>query len=147
MSEQENVRIARTQIERLNRAEIGFVEEYEHKDAAIEGPGAASPMTPEQYTAYLQGYLDAFPDLHFDILETIAQGNYVVINWHATGTHTGPMRAPNGEMVPPTNHKCLVDGSTTYEFRDGKLARSKIFWDMVELLVQLGLMPQASQSA
>ena len=145
MSEKENVRIAKTMIERLNHGEVGFEEEYEHKDVAVEGPGAAGPMNHEQYTAYLKGFLDAFPDLHFDILQTIAQGDYVVINWRARGTHTGPMRAPNGDMVPPTNRKSTVEGSTTYEFRGGKIAKSKIFWDMVGMLVQLGLMPQASR--
>jgi len=146
MSEQENIRIARMQFERLNRGDIGFRDEYEHKDIVIEGPGAAGPMDRDQYLAYLQGFLDAFPDLHFDILETIAQGNFVVINWHATGTHTGPMRAPSGDMVPPTNRKGMVDGSTTYEFRDGKIARNRNFWDMVGLLMQLGLMQQARKA-
>jgi len=146
MSEQENIRIARMQFERLNRGDIGFRDEIEHKDIVIEGPGAAGPMDRDQYLAYLQGFLDAFPDLHFDIQETIAQGNYVVINWRATGTHTGPMRAPSGDMVPPTNRKGIVDGSTTYEFRDGKIARNRNFWDMVGLLMQLGLMQEARKA-
>jgi ketosteroid isomerase-like protein len=53
-----------------------------------------------------------------------------------------PMRAPNGDMIPATNRKGVVDGSTTHKFRDGKIARTKTFWDMTSLLMQLGLMPQ-----
>lgn len=147
MSEQENSRIAKMFFERLNRQEIDAVPEYEHRDIMIEAPGAAGSMTRDQYTGYLQGYLDAFPDLHFDILQTIAQGNHVVVIWRASGTHTGPMRAPNGDMIPATNRKGVVEGSTLYEFRAGKLARTKNFWDMVGLLVQLGLMTQMSKSA
>ena len=58
MSEQENIRIARMQFERLNRGDIGFRDEIEHKDIVIEGPGAAGPMDRDQYLAYLQGFLD-----------------------------------------------------------------------------------------
>jgi len=142
MSEQENVQIAKMQIERLNQGEVGFQEEFEVKDISIEAPGAPGPMARDQYQGYIQGFLDAFPDLHFDIVETIAQDDYVVINWHGTGTHTGPMRAPNGDMIPATNRKGAVDGSSTYLFRGGKIARTKIYWDMAGLLMQLGLMPQ-----
>lgn len=146
MSEQENSRIAKMFFERLNRREIDAVPEYEHADMTTEAPDVAGSMTRDQYKEYLQGYLDAFPDLHFNLLQTIAQGNYVVVIWHASGTHSGPMRAPNGDMIPATNRKGVVEGNTLYEFRGGKIARTKNFWDVAGLLMQLGLMPQVSKS-
>lgn len=147
MSEQENVRIAKMMFERLNRRDLDSQPEYVHENFAIEAPGAAGPMTREQYKVYLQGILEAFPDLHFDVLQTIAQGDYVVVIWRTSGTHTGPMRTPNGDVIPATNRKGVVDGSTLYEFRGDKIARSRVFWDMAGLLMQLGVMPQASKSS
>ena len=34
-------------------------------------------------------YLKAFPDLHFEAEQVITSGDYVVIQWNATGTHKG----------------------------------------------------------
>jgi predicted ester cyclase len=65
----------------------------------------------------------------------------VVINWVATGTHNGGLRTPTGDTLPPTGKKASVPGSTTYQFKGAKVARSWVYWDMVTLLAQLGLMP------
>ena len=40
-----------------------------------------------------------------------------------------------------TNKKASVNGSTFYEFKNGKVVSSQIYWDMVTLLAQIGMMP------
>jgi hypothetical protein len=65
----------------------------------------------------------------------------VVVNWVGSGTHTGPLRTPTGDMLPATGKKARVPGSTTYQFRGNLASRSWQYWDMVTLLAQLGLMP------
>ena len=67
--------------------------------------------------------------------------NNVVAHWSATGTHNGPLLTPTGDSIPATGKKAQVSGSTTYEFKDGVIARNWVFWDMASLLSQLGLMP------
>jgi len=74
-------------------------------------------------------------------MHTIAQGDFVVVNWMSTGTHTGGLRTPTGAVIPPTGKKAMVPGSTTYQFRGGKVAQTWVHWDMTTLLAQLGLMP------
>ena len=59
----------------------------------------------------------------------------------SSGTHTGGLRTPTGQVIPPTGKKGLVPSSTTYQFKGGKVAQSWVHWDMVTLLAQLGLMP------
>ena len=78
---------------------------------------------------------------HFTLRHKIAQGDFVSVTWTATGTHTGPLRTPTGNTIPPTNKKGVNSGSTTYEFKNGKAVASWTYWDMVALLAQLGLMP------
>ena len=48
---------------------------------------------------------EAFPDLHFEIEEMIAEGDTVVARWTLTGTHTGPFLG-----VAPTGRKIRVGG-------------------------------------
>ena len=141
MSEQDNVKIANTLFDYFNahdqdRSDPWFADNY-----MGYGPGAPGPATREQIKAVNQGFLDAFPDLHFDITLTLAQGDYVVQNWTGTGTHSGSLPTPSGGTIPPTGKSATVLGSTTLEIKNGKITRGWNFWDMASLLGQLGLMP------
>ena len=141
MSESDHVRIAEEIFADANAHTIGSGNTHYTDDFRQEAPGAAGALTREQAQAQIQGFITAFPDLHFDLRHKIAQGDFVVINWVATGTHTGPLTTPTGAQIPPTGKKALVPGSTTYQFKNGKASRAWVHWDMVTLLAQLGLMP------
>lgn len=141
MSEQENIRMIEMIFEALNEHDLGRNSDLLADDYRSENPGAAAPMTDEQLNAYTQGFVDAFPDLHFDIRHKIAQGDFVVFNWVGSGTHKGGLRTPTGDVLPPTGKRAVVPGSVTYQFKNGKIVHSWNHWDMVALLAQLGLMP------
>jgi steroid delta-isomerase-like uncharacterized protein len=141
MSEQENTRNAEKFFEAINAHDLDLYPNLLALDYRSEAPGAAAPQTEEQSRAYNQSFIDAFPDLHFEIRHRIAQGDFVVLNWVGSGTHNGPLTTPSGAKIPPTGKKAVVPGSTTYQFKDGKAIRSWVHWDMVTLLAQLGLMP------
>jgi predicted ester cyclase len=141
MSEQENTRIAEKFFEAINAHNLDLYPEILSPDYRAEAPGAASPQNADQWRAYNQSFIDAFPDLHFELRHRIAQGDFVVINWMGSGTHNGPLRTPTGASIPPTGNRAVVPGSTTYQFKGGKVVNSWLHWDMVTLLAQLGLMP------
>jgi len=141
MSEQENIKTAHDFFGAFNANDLDRADAWITDDYRAEAPGAAGPMTREQAKMQNQGFLTAFPDLHFEVARTIAQGDYVVLHWVGTGTHTGPLPTPTGGAIPPTGKSAKVMGSVTYEFRAGKVARAWNFWDMAGLLGQLGLLP------
>ena len=46
---------------------------------------------------YTQNFLTAFPGSKFEIVLTVAQGDYVVLHWKVGGgVHSGPLRTPSG---------------------------------------------------
>lgn len=141
MSEQDNIRIAVEGFEALNAHDVSRMKESRASGYVFEGPGGSGPAGSDEEAAYLQGFIDAFPDLHFDLTHKIAQDDVVVINWVVTGTHDGPLRTPSGGSVPATGRKGSVPGSNTIEFKDGKVVSNRSYWDMASLLAQLGLMP------
>ena len=141
VSEQDNIRIAEKLFEALNAHDLSRGSEYEAADYKFEGPGTNGAQNRDQARAYTRGFLNAFPDLHFELKQKAAQGDYVVINWVASGTHTGPLLTPTGATIPPTGKKGIVPGSTTYQIKNGKAVAGWTYWDMVTLLAQLGLMP------
>jgi ketosteroid isomerase-like protein len=57
-----------------------------------------------------------------------------------TGTMKGPMKVADGTVVPPTNRKFKVEFCTVAHWKDGKIMEEKLFYDLVGLLKQIGLM-------
>jgi predicted ester cyclase len=141
MSESDNIRTADKLWEAINAHQIRTHDEVYTSDFSAEAPGSPGTQNLEQNRGYIEVFLTAFPDLHFEIPHKVAQGDYVVFNWVGSGTHTGPLRTPTGDIIPPTGRKAVVPGSITYQFRGNKVARSWAHWDMVTMLAQLGLMP------
>lgn len=104
-------------------------------------PGASN-LNAEQARLFNLGFLPAFPDLHFDICRTIANGNTFVFEWTATGTNDGPLTTPEGQMIPPTGKPGHVDGVLISQVQDGKIVRERTYWDQLQLLGALGLIPK-----
>ena len=141
MSEQENIKASQAFYEAWNAGDLSKTAAYEADGFMAEEPGAPGPMNAEQNRAYIQNFLSAFPGSKFEVLLTIAQGDYVVNHWKVSGAHTGPLGTPSGSAIPPTGKMATVMGSTTSEVKNGKVTRSWSYWDMTSLLTQLGLMP------
>ena len=141
MSEQDNVRIMRTVFDNLNAHDQDRSDPLYADGYVGYGPGVPGTATRDQIKAVNEGFLKAFPDLRFEVTLTIAQGDYVVAHWTASGTHTGPMPTPSGRTIPPTGKHATVMGSSTIEVENGKITQGWIFWDMASLLGQLGLLP------
>ena len=76
-----------------------------------------------------------FGDLHFDITETISDGDRVAIAWKMRGTQTGPL----GER-PASGRAIDVHGMTIYYFRDGRITGHRQIVDRIGVARQLGLM-------
>src|SRR5262245_46603035 len=103
-------------------------------------PSARADLNKEQAKAYNSIFLPAFPDLRFEYRCVVADGDKIVYLWEGIGTHDGPLVLPTG-TVPPTHKKGVVSGVLYVELKNGKIIREETYWNQVELLTQLGLMP------
>src|SRR5437867_8976532 len=88
------------------------------------------------YRQVMQMYLAAFPDLRFSIDQLLSSGDYAVTRYTATGTHRGDLMG-----IAPTNRRAETHGCTIVEIRNGKVARTWVYWDTGHLLRQLGVLP------
>jgi predicted ester cyclase len=144
MSEFDNIHIAEKLFDAINAHNLNLGDSYQADDYKFEGPGTdhnGGALNRDQAKAYTQSFINGFPDLHFELKQKVAQGEYVVINWVGSGTHTGPLPTPTGNTLPATGKKAAVAGSTTYQIKNGKAVKGWTYWDMVSLLSQLGMMP------
>ena len=86
-------------------------------------------------------WVRAFPDARQTIVNEIAAGDWVVQEFTFEGTHTGTLEAPEGE-ISPTNRPVKGRGVQLQRIADGAIAEERVYFDQVELLTQLGLMPE-----
>jgi len=141
MSEQENIKAAQSTFDAWNKGDLSKTASYEADNFMAESPGAPGPLNAAQNRAYNQNFMTAFPGSKFEMLHTIAQGDYVVTNWKVSGSHTGPLQTPSGGSIPPTGKGATLAGSTTAQVKNGKVVHVWNYWDMTSLLGQLGLLP------
>jgi steroid delta-isomerase-like uncharacterized protein len=81
----------------------------------------------------------AFPDLHFEIIDLMAEGPKVLIRWILTGTHTG------GPFLghPATGKSIRVEGMSLDRIENGMVQEGCDGWDALGMRRQLGLLPES----
>jgi steroid delta-isomerase-like uncharacterized protein len=96
--------------------------------------------------AAVRGFLEstwrAVPDLSFELtggplvdpaaLKTASC-------WRASATHTGMWDPPG---LSPTGRHVSFAGTSVEEFRDGKICRMRVVYDVADILRQLGVLPK-----
>ena len=95
---------------------------------------------------YFDALLKAAPDRLSRDVVLIAEGEYVVEQARYVGTHTGPLRSPAGVEVPATGKPFDFEFVGIFRIREGKIRSIRIYFDQMELFMQLGLMPGAASS-
>jgi steroid delta-isomerase-like uncharacterized protein len=90
---------------------------------------------------FLEHVWRGMPDTHFEWLE----GPFLhpsepkaAFYWRGTGTHTGPVDPPG---LKATGKSVEFYGADFHEYRDEKVARLKIVFDMADVMRQLGALP------
>jgi steroid delta-isomerase-like uncharacterized protein len=64
--------------------------------------------------------------------------------WRALATHTGPIDPPG---LAPTGRRIEMHGGDFHEYRDGKLVRVQIVFDLADTMRQLGVLPEPGSRA
>ncbi|MEZ4664909.1 MAG: ester cyclase [Caldilineaceae bacterium] len=133
------IQIGRALLDGLNAHDLSQWEAMLAEDYTGSYPGLRSGADRQIAKAYNAVFLPAFPDLHFEVERTIANGEVIVYQWMSTGTHSGPLQLPTG-TIPATGRQGAVPGVLITTVKHGKIVREETYWNQVELLAQLGIM-------
>jgi steroid delta-isomerase-like uncharacterized protein len=95
----------------------------------------------DRATAYVAMWLRAFPDARQTIVKELASGDWVVQEFTVAGTHTETLAAPDGE-VPATNRPVTTRGVQVLRVQGGRIVEEHVYFDELQLLGQLGLLPE-----
>jgi len=68
-----------------------------------------------------------------------------VSEFRVTGTHTGVLASPEGDIAP-TNRRATARGVQLQRIAEGKIAEEHVYFDQLEILAQLGLVPESARA-
>jgi steroid delta-isomerase-like uncharacterized protein len=91
----------------------------------------------------MEGWFTPFPDATIEIVNLIAGADWAAIEAIGRGTQTGPMMGPDGE-VPATGRMLALPFCSTLEMSNGKIAGGRDYYNIADIMQQLGLMPETA---
>jgi predicted ester cyclase len=80
---------------------------------------------PEAFKAVHRVFCGAFPDLHVEVEDVVAEGDRVAVRWRVTMTHLGDHLG-----FPATGRKGTLDGSSFLIVKDNRVIEG---WNQMDL--------------
>lgn len=128
-----NKQLARRFFEEIwNDRDESAIERFIPVDAKGNDPDFGSGR--EGFRDQWRKWQSAFPDLHFEIVDLIAEGDKVLTRWVLTGTHQGEFLG-----VAPSGKAIRVQGMSLDRIEDGWVAEGFDGWDALGMRQQLGI--------
>ena len=124
----------------------GFAALYSD-DAVVKAPGGAELHGREGARQFFGMWNEAMPDNDIEILNEVESGSILVQEGIFRGTHTGTLATPDGQQIPATGKTLTAPYCDVFEFSGDQIVGERLYFDQVELLTQLGLMPEPEVAA
>lgn len=133
---EENKAIMRRLIEELwNQQKIDLADELFSEDSTA--PDIPQLPPGPMGTKIVAGmFLKAFPDLHMEINDIIAEGDRVAARFTETATHKGDFMG-----IPATGKSVKFTEMAIIEIKNGKIVKSWYNTDMFTIMQQIGAIP------
>ena len=116
-------------------------------NASISAPGGMEARGQDGARQFFAMWNTAMPDNEITITHEVVDGSTVVQEGIYSGTHTGPMMTPDGQSIPATGRSLRAPYVDVFEIQDDHVVAERLYFDQVELLTQLGLMPAPEAAA
>jgi predicted ester cyclase len=130
-------------VEAFDAHDENRIRELNAENAVLEAPGDVRLEGREAATQYAMAWLRAFPDARITVHNELEAGDWVVQEFTFEGTHTETFSSPAGE-IPATNRRLRGRGVQILRIDRGTVADTRLYFDQVQVLTQLGLMPEPS---
>ncbi|MEZ4530377.1 MAG: ester cyclase [Thermomicrobiales bacterium] len=133
MSIETNKQLAITFFEEIwNQKDESAIDRYVAENAA--GNDKDFGVGREDFRVHWKSWIAAFPDLHFEIVDLISEGDKVLTRWTLTGTFEGELFGKQGD-----GRKIRVDGMSLDRIENGMVAEGFDGWDNYGFRQQLGV--------
>ncbi len=143
MSKEENKAMSRRFYKELfNRGNLAAAEEIVIPDFVLHDANIPEqPQGPDGLKRFVAMYRNAFPDIEFTVEDQVAEGENAATRWVARGTHRGELMG-----IAPTGKRVEVRAFTLHRFSGGKIAEDWAHYDALDVVRQLGVVPDRGRS-
>jgi predicted ester cyclase len=97
-------------------------------------PDGSDIVGPDHFRQFWKAFRAAITAIHFEIHQTIEEGEMVIARWTIKMKHTGPFLG-----IAPTAKPITATGMSMMRFLDGKIVEAWDNWDQLALMAQLGV--------
>lgn len=120
------------------KAEVDLIPQLFAPDYHDNYPGTTEPgpYGQEFLKQSVLGWRKGAPDLHFQFVDVLSEGDRVLVHWRAMGTQSGEMYG-----IPPSGKALSLPGMTIFRFKNGRIAEEWTVFDRADLMRQIGALP------
>jgi predicted ester cyclase len=138
MDEQQLVELGERLEHAFNKSDWATYSAAMTNNTLLESPRIQA-RGPEEIIQYVRGVKEAYPDIRATATNVLACGNTLVRELTWEGTHSGPLKTPQG-TIPPTNRRFTFKGVVLLEAsNDGKVVALREYYDRAAIMAQLGI--------
>jgi steroid delta-isomerase-like uncharacterized protein len=112
------------------------------EDAVAETPDEGTLRGRDAVVAWLAKFDEAFPDASFELTAAHESGDTAIDEGYLVGTNSGPLPMPDGQSLPATGKAVRIRACDVATVRDGRVTSHHFYYDQMEFLGQLGLVPE-----
>ena len=95
----------------------------------------------EGFKDFVRMFRSAFPDLHVEVQDQVAEGDKVATRWTASGTHEGELAG-----IPATGNWVEITGMEISRISGGKIAEIWDNYDVMGMMQQIGAIPSPEEA-
>jgi hypothetical protein len=126
----------------FNARDWETVDTVHHPDMVADITGLAEPIYGRKaHSAAMQQFLRSFPDMRVNTPYPIqfGSGDWITVVTNVTGTFTGELVLPDGQVIAPTGKAFDLEFGQTTKWDGDQLIIISAFWNAALQAQQLGL--------
>lgn len=123
-----------------------FLTRYD-ESSRFSGPGGSSLSGSAGAALFWDVWHTAFPDGELDPFNTFTDGRQGCVEGVFTGTHLGDFPTADGRVLAATGNRVRVSYAERWVVSGGTVASIRLYFDQLELLTQLGAVPEGALEA
>ena len=123
----------------LNAHDAAAVGRLCSEDIEFIAPAGVEFRGSDGVVGFTQALFEGTPDVQWTVTNRVEAGDTVVFESLFEGTHTGTLRTPDGQEIPPTNRRVMGRVCDVSRVRDGQVVSAHIYQDLLSYMQQLGV--------
>ena len=117
------------------------------EDATAEVPDQGTIQGREGVMDWALEFQESFPDSSYEDGNQYEVGDTAIDEGWFVGTNTGPIAMPDGSSIPATGKHVRIRAVDIATVEDGVITSHRFYFDQMDFLGQLGLMPEEQGAA